>query len=43
MYNILYFHWEHSQLAFDVFIIACSLDTIRPGLVQGCKTPNVVG
>ena len=34
---------EHSQLAFDFVGIACSLDTSRPGLVQGCKAPNVVG
>ena len=34
---------EHLQLALDFVIIACSLDTIRPGLVQGCKAPNVVG
>ena len=34
---------EHLQLVFDFVIIACSLDSIRPGLVQGCKAPNVVG
>ena len=34
---------EHLPLAFDFVVIACSLDTIRPGLVQGCKAPNVVG
>ena len=34
---------EHSQLAFDYVIIACSLESIRPGLVQGCKAPNGVG
>ena len=34
---------ENSQLALDLVVIACSLDSIRPGLVQGCKTPNVVG
>ena len=34
---------EHLQLAFDFVVIACSLDSIRPGLVQGCKAPNVVG
>ena len=34
---------EHSQLAFDCVIIACSLESIRPGLVQGCKAPNGVG
>ena len=34
---------EHSQLAFDCDIIACSLESIRPGLVQGCKAPNGVG
>ena len=33
---------EHSQLAFDCAVIACSLESIRPGLVQGCKAPNVV-
>ena len=31
------------QLAFDYVIIACSLESIRPGLVQGCKAPNGVG
>ena len=31
---------EHSQLAFDCVIIACSFESIRPGLVQGCKAPN---
>ena len=30
-------------LAFDFVLIACSLDSIRLGLVQGCKAPNVVG
>ena len=34
---------EHSQLAFDFVIIAYSLDSIRPDLVQGCKAPNVEG
>ena len=34
---------EHLQLAFDFVVIACSLDTIRPGLIQDCKAPNVVG
>ena len=34
---------EHWQLAFDCVIIACSLESIRPGLVQGCKAPNGVG
>ena len=34
---------EHLQLAFDCVVIACSLESIRPGLVQGCKTPNGVG
>ena len=27
---------EHSQLAFDCVKIACSLESIRQGLVQGC-------
>ena len=34
---------EDSQLAFDFVVIACSEDSNRPGLVQGCKAPNVVG
>ena len=34
---------EHSQLVFDCVVIACSLESIRPGLVQGCKAPNGVG
>ena len=34
---------EHSQLAFDCVDNACNLESIRPGLVQGCKAPNVVG
>ena len=34
---------EHLQLAFDFFVIACSLDSISPGIVQGCKAPHVVG
>ena len=34
---------EHSQLAFDCVVFACSLESIRPGLVQGCKAPNGVG
>ena len=34
---------EHWQLAFDFVVIACSLDSIRLGLVQGCKAPNVLG
>ena len=34
---------ENSQLALDFVLIACNLDSIRPGLVQGCKAPNVVG
>ena len=29
--------------AFDCVVIACSLDSIRPGLVQGYKAPKVVG
>ena len=33
---------EHLQVTFDFVINACSLDSIRPGLVQGCKAPNVV-
>ena len=33
---------EHSQLAFDFVVIACSLDFIRPGLAQGCKALNVL-
>ena len=33
---------EHSQLSFDCVIIACSLQSIRPGLVHGCKAPNGV-
>ena len=37
---------EHSQLAFltvQCVVIVCSLESIRPGLVQGCKDPNGVG
>ena len=34
---------EHLQLVFDFVIIACSLESTRPGLVQGCKAPNFVG
>ena len=34
---------EHSHLAFDCVLIACSLESIRPGLVQGYKAPNGVG
>ena len=34
---------EHSQLAFGFVVKACSLDSIRPGLVQDCKAPNIVG
>ena len=34
---------EHLQLAFDCVIIAGSLESIRPGLYQGCKAPNGVG
>ena len=34
---------EHLQLALDFVVIDCSLDSIRLGLVQGCKAPNVVG
>ena len=34
---------KHLQLAFDCVVIACSLESIRPGLVQGCKAPNGVG
>ena len=34
---------EHSQLAFDCVVIACSLEPIRSALVQGCKAPNGVG
>ena len=33
---------KHSQLAVDYVVIACSLESIRPGIVQGCKAPNVV-
>ena len=33
----------HSHLAFDCVIIACSLESIRPVLVQGCKAPNGMG
>ena len=29
--------------AFDCDLIACSLESIRQSLVQGCKTPNGVG
>ena len=46
MYTVFLFgvlYPDHSQLAFDFVVIACSLDSIRPGLVQGCKAPNVVG
>ena len=43
--GISYFHWELWQLAFDFVLIAGSLESIRPGLVQGCTltAPNVVG
>ena len=34
---------EHSQLVFEYVVIACSLESTRPGLVQGCKAPNGVG
>ena len=34
---------EHLQLAFDFVIIACILESIRPGLALGCKAPNGVG
>ena len=34
---------EYMQLAFDCIVIACSLESIRPGLVQGCKAPDGVG
>ena len=32
---------EHSQLPFDCAVIACSSESIRPGVVQGCKALNV--
>ena len=34
---------EHLQLAFDCVFIPYRLESIRQGLVQGCKAPNVVG
>ena len=34
---------EHLQLAFDFVIIACILESIRPGLALGCKAPDDVG
>ena len=34
---------EYLQLAFDFVVIACSLESISPGLVQGWKAPNGVG
>ena len=34
---------EHLQLAFDCVVIACSLESIRPGLIHGWKAPNGVG
>ena len=37
------FNPEHSQLAFDSVVIACSLESIRPGLIHCCKAPNGVG
>ena len=33
----------YPKLAFDCVLIACSLESIRPGLVQGYKAPNGVG
>ena len=34
----------YPELAFDCVLIACSLESIRPGLVQGYKAPNgIVG
>ena len=33
-------HSEHSRLAFDCVVIACSLESIRPDLAQCCKAPN---
>ena len=33
---------EHLQLSFDSVVIACSLESIRPGLVQGCKVRSMV-
>ena len=44
--SIPYFRWEcciRNATAFDSVIIACSLESIRPCLVQGCKAPNGVG
>ena len=32
-----------ATIAFDCVVIACSLESIRPGLVQGCKVPYGVG
>ena len=46
MYTVFPFgelYLEHLQLAFDCVAIACSLESIRLGLLQGCKAPNVVG
>ena len=34
---------EHSQLAFDCVVIACSLESIKPGLVQGFQGPQWCG
>ena len=42
-----HFHCECGTLANGIFLdcvfIACSLESIMPGLVQGCKAPNGVG
>ena len=35
--------WQHSQLTFDSVVIACSLESIIPDLVQGCEATNGAG
>ena len=37
MFSLGVLYLEHSQLAFDCVLIACSLESIRPGLVKGCN------
>ena len=43
VFKLVVLYPEHSQLVFDCVVIACSIESIRQGLVQGCKAPNSVG
>ena len=43
VFPLVVLHPEHSQLALDSVVIACSLKSIRPGLVSGLQGAHWCG